>query len=77
MFIAGTGSPYDSVKNQDMARAAFYHAGFHVVSLSSPTYANFIVAASTTGVPGHAYKDAEDLYRVMERIGIRSRTRSR
>jgi pimeloyl-ACP methyl ester carboxylesterase len=67
-IIAGTGAPYDSVKNQDMARAAFYQAGFHVVSLSSPTYSNFIVSASSTGVPGHAYKDAEDLYRVMERI---------
>ena len=66
-LIAGTGSPYDSTKNQNMARA-FYQAGFHVVSLSSPTHPNFIVSASKTGVPGHAYKDAEDLYRVMERI---------
>ena len=66
-LIAGTGASYDSGKNQNMARA-FYQAGFHVVSLSSPTYPNFIVAASTTGVPGHAFKDAEDLYRVMERI---------
>lgn len=66
-LIAGTGSPYDSAKNKNMARA-FYQAGFHVVSLSSPTHPNFIVSASATGVPGHAYKDAEDLYRVMERI---------
>jgi len=66
-IIAGTGSPYNSAKNEDMARA-FYHAGFHVVLLSSPTYPNFIVAASKTAVPGHAFKDAEDLYRVMERI---------
>jgi hypothetical protein len=66
-LIAGTGSPYNSAKNQNMARA-FYQAGFHVVSLSSPTYPNFIVSASSTGVPGHAYFDAEDLYRAMERI---------
>jgi hypothetical protein len=66
-LIAGTGSPYNSGKNQNMARA-FYQAGFHVVSLSSPTYPNFIVSASSTGVPGHAFKDAEDLYRAMERI---------
>jgi predicted alpha/beta-fold hydrolase len=66
-LIAGTGAPYNSAKNEGMARA-FYKAGFHVVSLSSPTYPNFIVAASATSVPGHAYKDAEDLYRVMERI---------
>jgi pimeloyl-ACP methyl ester carboxylesterase len=66
-LIAGTGASYNSTKNQDMARA-FYQAGFSVVALSSPTYPNFIVAASKTSVPGHAYKDAEDLYRVMERI---------
>jgi hypothetical protein len=66
-LIAGTGSPYNSSKNENMARA-FYKAGFHVVSLSSPTYPNFIVAASKTSVPGHAFRDAEDLYRVMERI---------
>ena len=66
-IIAGTGSPYNSGKNQNMARA-FYQAGFHVVSLSSPTYPNFIVSASSTGVPGHAFRDAEDLYRAMERI---------
>jgi hypothetical protein len=50
-----------------MARA-FYQAGFHVVSISSPTYTNFLVAASKTGVPGHPVHDAEDIYRVMEKI---------
>ena len=50
-----------------MARA-FYQAGFHVVSISSPTYPNFVISASKTGVPGHAEHDAEDLYRVMEAI---------
>jgi hypothetical protein len=66
-LIAGTGSPYNSAKNKNMTRA-FYQAGFHVISLSSPTYPNFIVSASSTGVPGHAFRDAEDLYRAMERI---------
>lgn len=66
-LIAGTGVSYDGGKNNNMARA-FYQAGFHVVSISSPTYMNFVVAASKTGVPGHVYRDAEDLYRVMERI---------
>ncbi len=50
-----------------MARA-FYQAGFHVVSISSPTFNNFVTAASKTGVVGHAERDAEDLYRVMEMI---------
>jgi len=64
-LIAGTGGSYDGQKNRAMGRA-FYRAGFHVVSLSSPTLPNFIVAASKTGVPGHTVHDAEDLYRVME-----------
>lgn len=66
-LIAGTGASHKGAKNYDMARA-FYQAGFHVVSLSSPTYPNFVTAASKTGVVGHAEKDAEDLYRVMEMI---------
>ncbi len=66
-LIAGTGAAYNGEKNQTMARA-FYQAGFHVVSLSSPTHPNFIVSASGTSVPGHAVRDAEDLYRVMELI---------
>jgi pimeloyl-ACP methyl ester carboxylesterase len=66
-LIAGTGGAYNGEKNIAMGRA-FYRAGFHVVSISSPTLPNFIVAASKTGVPGHAVHDAEDLYRVMEMI---------
>ena len=66
-LIAGTGAAYDGGKNTNMARA-FYQAGFHIVSLSSPTHMNFIVAASASGVPGHVFDDAKDLYRVMERI---------
>jgi hypothetical protein len=65
--IAGTGASHRSAKIQLMEKA-FYQAGFHVVSLPSPTYANFIVTASTTQVPGHIVQDSEDLYRVMERI---------
>ena len=66
-LIAGTGAAHNGGKNYNMARA-FYQAGFHVVSLSSPTYPNFTISASTTGVVGHAEKDAEDLYRVMEMV---------
>jgi hypothetical protein len=66
-LIAGTGGSYNGQKNEAMGRA-FYRAGFHVVSISSPTLPNFIVSASKTGVPGHAVHDAEDLYRVMELI---------
>jgi hypothetical protein len=63
--IAGTGASYQSPKVKGLQRA-FYQAGFSVISISSPTYMNFIVNASTTKVPGHIIHDSEDLYRVME-----------
>lgn len=66
-LIAGTGASHNGAKNKQMA-LAFYQAGFHVVSISSPTYTNFVISASRTGVPGHAEHDAEDIYRVMEKI---------
>ncbi len=66
-IIAGTGGAHNGSKNVNIAKA-FYQAGFHVVSLSSPTYPNFIVAASRTAVVGHAEKDAEDLYRIIDLI---------
>lgn len=69
-LIAGTGAAYNGGKNVNMARA-FYKAGFHVISLSSPTFPNFVTSASSTGVVGHGERDAEDLYRVMEMIWAR------
>jgi hypothetical protein len=66
-LIAGTGSSHNGGTNKQMA-LAFYQAGFHIVSISSPTFRNFVVAASRTGVPGHAEHDAEDIYRAMEKI---------
>ncbi|EPJ55871.1 MAG: hypothetical protein OFPI_02510 [Osedax symbiont Rs2] len=65
--IAGTGASHRSAKMQ-LLEKVFYRAGFHVVSLPSPTYANFIVNASSTQVPGHLVQDSKDLYFVMERI---------
>ena len=65
--IAGTGSSHRGAKMR-LLEAAFYGAGFHVVSLSSPTYANFIVTASSTHIPGRTGDDAGDLYRLMEAI---------
>lgn len=66
-MIAGTGAGYDSAKMQ-MMQKAFFQAGFHVVALSSPTHPNFIVAASSSGMPGDIRSDAKDLYKVMEMI---------
>ena len=66
-MIAGTGANFNSPKMQEMQKA-FYQAGYHVISLTSPTHPNFIVAASTSGVPGHLEEDSADLYRVMRAI---------
>lgn len=64
-LIAGTGAGHDSVKSTYLQRALF-QGGYHVISLPSPTYPDFVVTASTTGVPGRAKDDARDLYRVMQ-----------
>lgn len=64
-LIAGTGAGHDSTKSQYLQRVLF-QAGYHVISLPSPTFPDFIISASTSGVPGHAKDDARDLYRVMK-----------
>jgi hypothetical protein len=64
-IIAGTGARYNSPKMVTMQKA-LYQAGFHVISVSSPTYLDFVVNASSTMVPGNLVEDAKDLYRVME-----------
>jgi hypothetical protein len=65
--ISGTGSDYNSTKINMLLRV-FYQAGFHVVTLSSPTHPSFIVSASSNSVPGNIQEDAKDLYHVMELI---------
>lgn len=45
----------------------FYREGFHVVILPSPMSWNFALAASRSGAPGYAPKDADDLYDVMQK----------
>ena len=67
--IAGTGASYNSAKMQVLQRA-FFQAGFHVLSLSSPTHPDFIVSASSTGGPGHLLEDSQDLYRVMRLVKL-------
>jgi predicted alpha/beta-fold hydrolase len=66
-LVAGTGASFKSSKMQ-MMQKAFYKAGFNVISLTSPTHPNFIVAASTSAVPGDLQEDSVDLYRVMQAI---------
>ena len=63
-LIAGTGSSYHG-PHMTTLYTAFYKAGFHVVGLPSPTSFQFMVTASSTGVPGVLDDDTRDLYRVM------------
>ena len=64
-IVAGTGASYNSA-NMILLQKVFYKAGFHVINLSSPTCADFIVGASTTQIPGNIVDDTRDLYRVMQ-----------
>jgi hypothetical protein len=64
-LIAGTGSSYKAPKLVAMMKA-LYAAGYHVITLSSPSHPNFIINASRSHIPGDLTEDAEDLYRVME-----------
>lgn len=65
--IAGTGAGHNAAKMK-LFQKAFYQAGFHVITLSSPTFSNFMVNASQTAIPGNLQGDSEDLYRVMQQI---------
>ncbi len=64
-LIGGTGASNQSSKLVTMTKA-LHQAGFHVITLPSPTSSNFIVSASNSSVPGHLSQDAADLYRAME-----------
>ena len=64
-LIAGAGASSQATKLITMMRA-FYAAGFHVITLPSPSHANFIISASKSSIPGDFVEDAADLYRVME-----------
>jgi hypothetical protein len=63
--IAGTGAAYDSPKVLFLMNT-FYQAGYHVITISSPTKPPFMAAASSTNLPGLTNYDAEDLYKVMK-----------
>jgi hypothetical protein len=67
IVISGTGSDGNTAKIS-MLRATLYGAGYHVLSLPSPTFPGFIVAASSTGVVGDLHQDSQDLYAVMQQI---------
>lgn len=65
--IAGTGSGGNSGKLA-ILRAALYGAGYHVLTVPSPTFPRFIVAASSTGVAGDLQQDGRDLHRALRQV---------
>jgi hypothetical protein len=67
IVISGIGSDGNTTKISTL-RAALYGAGYHVLTLPSPTFPGFIVSTSTTGVAGDLLQDGRDLYAAMQQI---------
>jgi hypothetical protein len=67
IVISGTGSDGNTAK-LSILRAALYGAGYHVLTMPSPTFPGFIVSASSTGVAGDLTQDGRDLYAAMQQI---------
>src|SRR5271170_1413199 len=67
IVISGTGSDANTSK-LSVLRAILYGAGYHVLTVPSPTFPGFIVAASSTGVAGDLLQDGHDLYAAMGEI---------
>lgn len=63
-LLAGTGSSHNSGRMVNFQRI-LYDAGYHVISISSPLNSNFIVAGSSTKLPGLLMDDCKDVYNVM------------
>ncbi|MDR3258550.1 MAG: alpha/beta hydrolase [Fusobacteriaceae bacterium] len=63
-LLAGTGSSYNSYKMKKF-QAIFYNAGYHVLSISSPINSNFMVAGSSSKLPGILMEDGMDIYNIM------------
>jgi hypothetical protein len=67
IVIAGTGGD-GNTKTISVLRAALYGAGYHVLTMPSPTFPGFIVSSSSTGVAGDLMQDGHDLYQAMQQI---------
>jgi Alpha/beta hydrolase family len=67
IVISGTGSDGNTAK-LSLLRAVLYRAGYHVLTMPSPTFPGFIVSTSSTGVAGDLEQDGHDLYAAMQRI---------
>jgi len=67
IVISGTGSDGNTAK-LSLLRGILYGAGYHVLTLPSPTFPGFIVSTSSTGVAGDLLQDGRDLYAALQRI---------
>jgi hypothetical protein len=67
IVIAGTGGD-GNTSSLSTLRGALYGAGYHVLTMPSPTFPGFIVSASSTGVAGDLIQDGSDLYAAMQSI---------
>jgi predicted alpha/beta-fold hydrolase len=67
IVIAGTGGDGNTAK-VSILRAVLYGAGYHVLTMPSPTFLGFIVSTSSTGVAGDLLQDGHDLYAAMLEI---------
>jgi len=67
IVISGTGSDGNTSKLSTL-RGALYGAGYHVLTMPSPTFPGFIVSTSSTGVAGDLMQDGRDLYAAMQRV---------
>jgi hypothetical protein len=69
IVISGTGSDGNTSK-LSILRGALYGAGYHVLTVPSPTFPGFIVSASSTGVAGDLMQDSRDLYAALQQIVV-------
>ena len=67
IVISGTGGDGNTTALSTL-RAVLYGAGYHVLTLPSPTFPGFIVSTSSTGVAGDLKQDGSDLYAAAQRI---------
>jgi hypothetical protein len=67
IVISGTGSDGNTAKLSTL-RGALFGAGYHVLTMPSPTFPGFIASASSTGVAGDLMQDGRDLYAAMREI---------
>ena len=67
IVISGVGDGGNTAM-LSVLRAVLYGAGYHVLTMPSPTFPGFIVAASSTGVAGDLIQDGHDLYAAMQEI---------